>query len=77
MKKLFAFVVLAGSLVACNSEGTGTENVTDSIENRADSLQERVEDKADSTVDVIENKADSTIEAVKDANKKVDSTNNN
>jgi malonyl CoA-acyl carrier protein transacylase len=72
MKKLLAFVVLAGSLVACNNDGTSTENTADSIEHRADSMQERVENKADSTVNVIENKADSTIEAVKDANKKVD-----
>ncbi|HVG12664.1 MAG TPA: hypothetical protein VM843_06640 [Flavisolibacter sp.] len=74
MKKLFAFVLLAGSLVACNNDATSTENTTDSIENRADSLQEKVEHKADSTVDAIEHKADSTVEVVKDANKKADTS---
>lgn len=75
MKKFLAMVVIAGSLVACNNDGTSTENVKDSIENTADSLQNRVEDKADSTVEVIENKADSAKEAVDNLNNKRDSLN--
>ena len=75
MKKFLAMVVIAGSLVACNNDGASTENVKDSIENTADSLQNRVEDKADSTVEVIENKADSAKDAVENLDEKKDSAN--
>lgn len=77
MKKFLAIVVIAGSLVACNNDGTSTENKKDSIEDMADSMQNRVEDKADSTSTMIENKSDSAKEAVENLDNKMDSLKKN
>ena len=64
MKKLLFSLLVAGSLVACNSgETADAEDVADStvnaIEERTDSLQSNVQENADSTKARMERESDS------------------
>ena len=70
MKKIFLALFVAATFVACDDSKTTstTEDKKDSVENKADSMQEKVQDMADTTIKKIEQKSDS----VKDALEKKD-----
>ena len=69
MKKLFAIMLIAGSMVACNDSANGTDNRQDSIDSAASEVKDRLDNTgASSTVtDSAANIIDSSAEAKKDS----------
>jgi hypothetical protein len=74
MKKIFASLLILGSLAACNNEAGNVENKVDSLNERKDTLLENVDSTADAKIDSIKNRSeelkdkfDSSIEAKKDS----------
>ena len=76
MKKMICVFALAGFLMACDNNGSSTENKLDSIgdkiENKAEQIADSVEAKGERLKDKIEDRFD------KDSNdRKADTLNNN
>jgi hypothetical protein len=71
MKKFLAILAIAGTLIACNDTGTGTENTKDSL----DSVANEKKDRIDSSAEVRKDAVDSSTEMKKDAINKMDSLN--
>jgi hypothetical protein len=63
MKKLFFFIVIAGTLWACENAEGSIENTKDSL----DSIAKVKKDAIDSTADARIDRIDSTTESKKDA----------
>lgn len=71
MKKIFLSLIILGSLVACNNDGTSTENVEDSIINKIDSTGDARVDSIQSATDSLENKVEETFEKTDSANQAI------
>ena len=66
MKKIFLALFVAATFVACDDSKTTstTEDKKDSVENKADSIQEKIQDQADTLINKVEQKSDSVKEAI-------------
>ena len=74
MKKLFAFLFISGSLVACDNNGTTTENPIDSIQERRDSLKDNVDSSLGNKIDSLEERKEELKEKFDSAaEKRIDS----
>lgn len=62
MKKFFAVLAIAGSLVACNDNANTAADTKDSL----DSAASEVKDRLDSSTDATKDRIDSNTEAKKD-----------
>jgi hypothetical protein len=71
MKKFFAVLAIAGSLIACNDSANSTDNAQDSLDSVASEKKEVIDSSAEARKDVI----DSTTEQKKEALDRVDSLN--
>lgn len=69
MKKLFAIIAIAGSLVACNNAADSTAEVKDSIDSIASEKTEAIDSAAAAKTEAV----DSLAEAAKDSVDKKDS----
>lgn len=69
MKKLFALVIIAGSLAACNNNGETASNVEDSVKSAIDSIGDARVDSVKEATDSLEQKVDATFEKTDSANK--------
>jgi hypothetical protein len=68
MKKLFLLVAVAGFLTACNSTGSSSEEVTDSVVDAMDSIK-------DARIDSIQDTTHALIQKVEATDEKTDSAN--
>ena len=72
MKRLFALLIIAGSLVACNNNGGDTaSNVEDSVKTAIDSIGEARVDSVKEATDSLAQKVDATFEKTDSANKAI------
>jgi hypothetical protein len=68
MKKILSILWILGVLVACNSSGSGSESVKDSI-------LENIDSTGDAKIDSVKEAIDSTKERVENKFEKTDSAN--
>ena len=69
MKRLFALLVIAGSLAACNNEGGTASSVEDSVKTAIDSTADARVDSIKQATDSLEQKVDATFEKTDSANR--------
>ena len=70
MKKVFALLVLAGSLAACNNDGGGNQDPIDSTEKRNDTLQKKVDSTIEKQIDSLEQRKEQLKEKFDSATEK-------
>lgn len=68
MKKFLGVLVILGGLIACNSSGSSSETVKDSV-------LEKVDSTGEARVDSVENATDSAKERIENTFEKTDSAN--
>lgn len=71
MKRLFALLIIAGSLAACNNNGETAANVEDSVKTAIDSVGDARVDSVKEATDSLEQKVDATFEKTDSANKAI------
>jgi uncharacterized lipoprotein NlpE involved in copper resistance len=70
MKKIFALMLVAGSLVACNNEANKSESdVQDSVQKTIDSIGDARVDSVKEATDSLQQKVENTFEKTDSANK--------
>jgi len=71
MRRLFALLIIAGSLAACNNNGDTASNVEDSVKTAIDSIGDARVDSVKEATDSLAQKVDATFEKTDSANKAI------
>lgn len=71
MKRLFALLMLTGSLAACNNNGETAPSVEDSVVNAIDSTTDARVDSVKQAGDSLEQKVEATFDKTDSANKAI------